>query len=113
MRLFFLSQLSEQFIVSLLPPLKIENLLPCELEFKVIDTATTRLQQQGKIESGADFPLHEVDFSIDYTAAVRICIPGYEWSTSITVEPTQETQNFRLVDHYDKKGTITICAQMM
>jgi hypothetical protein len=66
----------QQLSITLLPPFVIENMLACEVDFKVLDKATTRMQKQGKIDSGKDLPLHEVAFSRTSVALLKISIPG-------------------------------------
>ncbi len=103
---------SDQYIISLFPPSVIENLLCCELDFKVLDKSTSeRVQAQGIIESGSECPLHKVDFcSASVPATVKVTIAGYEWSTAVVIEPFSEPKSLQLLD--DKRRPLILYASM-
>lgn len=94
----------------LVPPLVIENCLSCDVDYKISDKKTDRMQAQGIITKGREAVLHEVDISSDCIAALKIGIPGFEWSNTISVETSSDPQPLKLLD--DKKRPLTLYAQM-
>jgi hypothetical protein len=81
-------------------------LLPCDLDFKVLDKVTDRMQAQGNIATGVQFELHEVEFNVGCLALLKICIAGYDWSNTVLIEPSSESQQLQLLD--EKKRPLNI-----
>lgn len=97
---------SEHYVISILPPMIIENLLPCNMEFKMFDKMFGRIQIQENIETGKEIHLHE----IDTTALMNIKVPDFEWSQSICISASTNIQNIRVLDEHNRP--LTLHAQM-
>lgn len=100
---------SEQYTITLLSPLVIENLLCYEMKFKILDTSTT---EEGKSSiygaaSGGEESLHEVDFA-ERSTSIRISVPTFSnsWSNAILIEATDEYQTAELFD--EKKRPLNL-----
>lgn len=60
------------------------------------------------MESGAEAPVHEVD--VTKSPLLKIWISGYEWSSSISIEPSSDPTTLTLLDSH--KRTLSISAQI-
>jgi hypothetical protein len=60
------------------------------------------------LESEAEAAVHEVD--IAKSPLLKISIAGYEWSSSITIEPNTDPATLTLLDA--QKRTLSISAQI-
>lgn len=75
----------------------IENLLLCNLEYKIFGNVLGRAQ--GTVAQGMSTHIHEVDINNSEAGILlKIFIPNYEWSNSVPIKPSKEWQTLKFVD---------------
>jgi hypothetical protein len=109
----------DDYNIMLMAPMVIENLLCCELDYKMLEKHSGSLQMQGSIVVGNKQLLHEVDVTHGNTALLKITVPGYDWSNAIAIEAhpqnssgytEAQTHTLKLLD--DKQRPLNLYAHV-